>query len=306
MTTQLPFILTEKQITVILPNGNPKSVNKTSINFEKIITALKAKDFDAVIKLIDLESSIKEFFTSHGVEVKSGIIFVDGEELPKVLSDKVSFFINENLPYEPLINFWNNLKKNPSGNSVQELYGCLEHNHHPITPDGCFIAYKAVDSNYLDKHTHTMSNKIGETVTMPRNKVNDDKYVTCSWGLHVASFNYARDFMTSFGDHLMTVKVNPEHVVSVPVDYNDQKMRVCQYTIIGELPNDKLEPIKDQLWNDEDESEDCGCDCQDCCYDDHCGYCEDEEEDDEECDCVQCSCMDTDECFDCDDCCDHD
>ena len=140
----LPFILSEKQLTIILPNGTPKAINSTSKYFDNIVEAVKKQDFDEVIKLIDLESQIKTFFATEGVEVLNGIIYVDGEELPGALSNRVLNFIEQGLPYEPLINFWNNLKNNPSMNSVEELYGCLEHNHHPITPDGCFIAYKAI------------------------------------------------------------------------------------------------------------------------------------------------------------------
>ena len=47
---------------------------------------------------------------------------------------------------------------------------------------------------------------------------------------------------------LVVVKVNPEHVVSVPVDYNNQKLRVCEYTILSELPNEKLEPIQEEMF----------------------------------------------------------
>lgn len=273
-TEQLPFILTETQLTVILPSGGPKAINKSSPLFEKIKEALVAKDYDKVIKLLDSETTIREFFNGDlNVEVRNGHVFIDGETVPDILNKRILAFIQQDLPYEPIVNFWKNLVKNPSKNSVDQLYGCLDHNHHPITSDGCFIAYKAITGDYKDKHTQTISNKIGETVRMLRNKVDDDKHVTCSHGLHVASFEYAKNFMANYGDRIVLVKVNPEHVVSVPADYQNQKLRVCEYTIISEIPNDKIKPLENELFVCE-EDEDCD-DCDSCCC--NCCSCEDDE-----------------------------
>jgi hypothetical protein len=33
----------------------------------------------------------------------------------------------------------------------------------------------------------------------------------------------------------MVCKVNPKNVVSIPADYNNSKMRVCEYEVIDEL-----------------------------------------------------------------------
>src|SRR5690606_24725742 len=53
---------------------------------------------------------------------------------------------------------------------------------------------------------------------------------TCSFGLHVACFDYAK----GFGPRLIEVKVNPADVVCVPTDYNGTKMRVCKFEVIQE------------------------------------------------------------------------
>jgi bifunctional DNA-binding transcriptional regulator/antitoxin component of YhaV-PrlF toxin-antitoxin module len=67
---------------------------------------------------------------------------------------------------------------------------------------------------------------------MKRSEVDDDPAVTCSRGLHVAAFPYARDFYPN--GKMMEVKVNPMDVVAVPDDYNAQKMRVCKYVVLRE------------------------------------------------------------------------
>jgi hypothetical protein len=35
---------------------------------------------------------------------------------------------------------------------------------------------------------------------------------------------------------MVAVKINPAHVVSVPADYGNQKLRCCSYTVMFEVP----------------------------------------------------------------------
>ena len=67
-------------------------------------------------------------------------------------------------------------------------------------------------------------------MTIAREKVDKNREQTCSTGLHVASYNYAKGYS---GDVMIMVKVNPRDVVAVPTDYNNEKMRVCQYEVMG-------------------------------------------------------------------------
>ena len=41
----------------------------------------------------------------------------------------------------------------------------------------------------------------------------------------------------------MVVEINPKHVVSVPLDCNEQKVRVCQYTVVDELDRENFQPL---------------------------------------------------------------
>lgn len=54
------------------------------------------------------------------------------------------------------------------------LYKFLEHNGHPITKNGNFIAYKKVTEDFKDCHTKSIDNNIGETVSMAREDVDND------------------------------------------------------------------------------------------------------------------------------------
>jgi hypothetical protein len=77
-----------------------------------------------------------------------------------------------------------------------------------------------------------MDNSVGRIVEMPRDKVNANQHEVCGSGLHVCSRSYLSEFS---GEHTMVCKINPRDVVSVPVDYNNAKMRVCRYEVIEEL-----------------------------------------------------------------------
>lgn len=166
------------------------------------------------------------------------------------------------LPYRSLVNFWRKLRTNPSHRAVQGLFRFLSKNHFPITEDGHFLAYKGVKADWKDCHTGTISNKIGLTVEMPRNQVDENPNEACSSGLHVASYNYAH---TGYGGghagsngekgHTIVVRVDPADVVAVP--YGDagalaglataascpEKMRVCRYVVVGESRGEMTQEI---------------------------------------------------------------
>ena len=70
--------------------------------------------------------------------------------------------------------------------------------------------------------------KCGTPITMPREDCDSDPERTCSRGLHVGSMEYVHDF--GYGDGvILEVLVSPRNVVAVPNDYNNTKMRTCEY-----------------------------------------------------------------------------
>jgi hypothetical protein len=103
----------------------------------------------------------------------------------------------------------------------------------PITPDGHFLAYRAVAPNYRDIRTGTIDNSIGCKPSMPRNKVDEDPNRTCSYGFHACSFDYLPHYAHANG-HVMIIKINPRDVVAIPRDYNNTKMRICTYEVVDE------------------------------------------------------------------------
>ena len=218
------YIQTPNGISLSI-NGKFTTIGSNDHRYNDIIKALKENRLDDIPSIID--SSLL-FSDVEGVELVDGRVVIDGKNIPDVLTDRVLNFKEKGLPFEPLVKFSKKLLDNPSFNSRQMLYKFLEHNGHPITKDGNFIAYKKVRSDYTDCHTGKFDNSVGNTVSMDRDQVDDNPNNTCSSGLHVAAYNYAKGFSSG---HLLEVEVDPRNVVSLPNDYNGEKMRVCEYTV---------------------------------------------------------------------------
>ena len=246
----LNHIITENSITVLIKNI-PEIIDNSHPNFKKVESALKnGASEEEILRLMNVGEAVKEFakVTEGNVEVKDGEILYKGEIIHSALSRRIISLMNRGFDITPFTNFMENLYKNPSNRAVNETYGFLEACNLPITEDGCFLAYKKITKDYLDCYTKTIDNSIGKTVEVPRNKVDEDSNVTCSYGLHVASYSYMAHYP---GDRIVICKVNPADVVAVPSDYNNAKMRVCRYEVINEV-NLKDEEIPDNVISDKE------------------------------------------------------
>ena len=226
-------IITNSGITVFVAGYEPFTMTRDHKLFEELKDAAEFQDIEAVIDIIHMANKVKEY-TKGKIEIIDGELFYNGEAIHGALTDRILALMGEDEDAEYLIKFLENLMLNPSYSPREQLYLFLEAcGDMPITTDGKFLAYKWVNDNYTDCHTGKFDNSVGQVVTMERHKVDDDRNNTCSAGLHVCSRGYMK-----FGQRLMLVAVNPRDVVSVPTDYNNAKMRVCEYTVIQEIPVD--------------------------------------------------------------------
>jgi len=225
-----PFVIQGNNVTVVIGN-KPHTISKTHITYQKVVDAIKAGDWNQVKEIIDPKKVVLNYGQGH-VSIQGEKLFWKGEELNGALAVRMVTMLQEGFDVTPFVLFMENLMQNPSKRAVDELYGFLEKNNLPLTPDGHFLAYKKVRDDFLDCHTGTMDNSVGRIVEMERNKVDDNKDNTCSTGLHFCGMSYLNSFG---GARTVIVKVNPRDVVSIPSDYNGAKGRACRYEVIGEL-----------------------------------------------------------------------
>ncbi len=223
-----PIIQTQNSITVVFEK--PYTINRDHVSFLKVRKAISDCDWDLVEKLIDIRSSV-ENFVEGDCEIRNGSIFYKGEAVHSIVSSRILQFMQDDMPWKPLLKFLDNLMENPSFNSRNELYSFLENENLPITEDGHFLAYKAVSLDYTDLWTGSINNKVGSVVTMERSSVDDNCGNGCSAGLHAGSLEYVDGYGGSGNHCKVIVKINPKDVVSVP-SHDCRKLRCCRYEVV--------------------------------------------------------------------------
>lgn len=209
------------------------TVDSSHPKFEEIVKLAFDDDFAGAAGLLDVKKAVNDMVTGTSVTLTGDTLYYKGTPVSGLLGERIVEMSRKGLTVAPLIAFLENLQENPSSRAVEELYGFLESSKLPITDDGHFLAYKSVRQDYMDHHSGSIDNSVGQVITMPRNKVNEDKDQTCSYGLHFAAHEYAVDFGSS--GRMMVMKINPRDVVSIPSDYNNQKGRCCKYEVVEEV-----------------------------------------------------------------------
>ena len=236
------LISDEGNISIVL-KGKQYFVNSTDEAHASIIDAIRNnKTEDEILLILDKSTQVQDYLEDSEVQVKDGCVVYQGEEVHNTLTEKILSFMRQGLPVQPLINFLKNMMKNPSFASRRELFDFLSHKSLPVTEDGCFLAYKAVRHDFMDKWSGTVDNNIGQSPTMARFGVDDDRNHGCSSGLHAGTLEYVQGYggfyedeegnPTSNSDQCVIVKINPEDVVSVPTDCSCQKLRTTSYEVI--------------------------------------------------------------------------
>lgn len=232
---QVRYVIVGNTVTITC-QGKSHSILPDHPKYMEILKAIHTKKIDIIPKLLDIKQMIVD--KSDGLlNVKEGMICLDGAPLPLALGKKVDALIKSRRSWTPLKLFWQLLSKNPDPKVKEQLYGFLEHNGHPITSDGYFLAYKKVkkcdDGTFLDLHSGTVKYEIGKPTQMKRADVNPNPKETCSRGLHAAAYRYASESFGSGSDPMIELKINPENVCAVPEDYNAEKMRCCEVFTVG-------------------------------------------------------------------------
>ena len=237
------YTITAREISFVF-QGTSFNIPKNSDNYSSIYQAVLDNDHDKLGELVTSQQKLAE-------NVKAVVSQFNDEESDKIeikIIDKIIYCNNkvfkglasmEFLKYVAENNakmisqfkrFMFNCSLNPSNASVEELYDFVVKNKLKVTPAGTILLYKWVKNNYYDCHTGKFNNTPGLTVKMDRKRVNPNRHETCSNGLHLCSYKYGK-----FGDRLLLVELDPKNSVSIPSDYNQSKMRCCEYTILMDI-----------------------------------------------------------------------
>ena len=256
-------IKVDNKVTVFLENGEIVEKEVTEDKFKKVI---EAQTDEEVLRLLcpEYQKSIESYnnaLTLIEKIQKSKLLSMKGdiaywkevsclsvpEELVKAII-KAEEEHNE-LKISTYRNFWTLMSLNPSEECRKNLYWFLQLHGLKLAKCGFFVAYRNVDTTkekgvYTDHHSHSTRIKIGEMVTLPREKCDCDSNNECSKGLHCASVKWLKK--NYFGNVGLACLVNPADVVAVPHNSEYGKLRTCAYLpmeIIHYDKNDNVIPL---------------------------------------------------------------
>lgn len=232
----LSFTIGRDTITVFL-DGQIHTIKDSHANHAALLAELRRdpdeRDLDAIRPLVSIRRYI-EAASFGNVTVSGDAVLYKGEAVTGYLATRMLEILQQGVGIEPWAYFMENLMKNPSESARKELYEWLEKAKLPLTPDGHFIAFKKVQSNYMDCHTGKFDNSVGSILEMDRGLCDTNRRNECSTGFHFASVGYLSHFG---GQKVMAVKINPRDVTAIPPDYNVTKGRCCRYEVVAELQN---------------------------------------------------------------------
>ena len=255
----------EKNLTLVV-NGEMYVASHSHPNWDAIIAGV-LKDDESVVDLFDVAETVSRRFEAltERVTVRNGVVYFDGDELDRAETRQIVRFLNDGEDdFMPLVNFLEKVQTNPNEHSREQLYTWLDKHDFPITDDGDIVAYKGVrvldNGNYVsissgkaivdgEEVSGNIPNAVGSVIEMPRSEVHHDPATGCSRGLHAGTWDYASNFAQGA---VLTVRINPRDVVSVPTDCDWQKVRVCRYVVTGVTETQ----YDGAHWVDEDDFED--------------------------------------------------
>ena len=236
----IPYNINAANLTFFI-NGRPYAVASDHPNFITIRDSLLDGSADpiALVDLADIPTALHK--SSDGkITVTGNTVAYDGEALHNAWTDKLLSFMNQGLPFDPVLRALESLMKNPSMRARNRLPLFVEKNKLGFLSDGRIVGLKAVRNDYLDKHSGTVVNKPGVAIApMDRRNIDDDPNTHCSHGYHVGSWDYVAGFGTG-NDRYLLCAFWPENVVAVPNDMTT-KVRLTHYEILQELQRDAID-----------------------------------------------------------------
>ena len=235
--------ITDEEFEIICNSSDEELIKMFNPQYEKDLE--EAESIKKVINSVE---------TSNLLIKKGDSIYFKGVSelsLPKELVEAIITAENNNdeLKLEAYKNFWTLMSLNPDEECRKNLFWFLTKYDMTIAKCGFFVGYRNVDTTdeegvYTDHHSHTFKIKIGEMVTMPREKCDCNSNVSCSRGLHCSSVGWLKQ--NYFGNTGLACLINPADVVAVPHIDDYGKLRTCAYLpieVINYNENDDVIPL---------------------------------------------------------------
>lgn len=233
------WMLTSEYLIVVFEGEPPFQLKVQDPRVASIMDNLQYReDYDGVYDLLTPEKKVSQVSKGAITVETTGQVKVRGkttlkeEDVDPIVKDYLPEYLQKGLSLDPLRKLAIRINKITNKFVKDQLVRFLRSGKLPILPDGRFLAYKGVERllrplGRIDAHSKTFRNDVGCTPRMLRSQVVADPHALCVAGLHVGTWGYMGSYST-----VMAVAVAPEDVVSVPYEYQSQKMRTCGYEVL--------------------------------------------------------------------------
>jgi len=225
------YTITQEGAALVIEDNN-FYIHKDDPRWEDVLSLIAKGDEPGLLYLLDRAKPVQSYISESGdFTISDGIVYYKDEPVENELVNLIVNNMEYNIPFEHLVKFYEKLQTNPSYRSREQLWNFITKMEFPICSDGDFIAWKGVDTDRWDLHSHTVQYLDGETYRMDRSQVSDDPKDACAPGLHIGTQSYAG----SWGPTVIACKINPRDVVRVPYDHSYEKCAVCKLKVISEV-----------------------------------------------------------------------
>lgn len=256
-------IKVDNKVTVFLNNGGIVEREATEEDFQRIVDAQSDDEVLRILcpeyqKVIDSHneslSLIERVQKSNILSIRGNIVYwedVSCLSIPQELAEAIvsAEEKHDELKISTYRNFWTLMSLNPDERCRKNLFWFLQRYGMTISRCGFFVGYRNVEKTeeegvFTDCHSHSFKIKIGEMVTMDRNKCDKVQEHTCSTGLHIGGRGWLK--ANYYGDTGLACLINPADVVAVPPLDSYGKLRTCAYLpmeVIHYDENDDVIPL---------------------------------------------------------------
>lgn len=221
-------------VTVVF-RGMPFALSSDHPSYEQLIEALEDDDVDTVEEIVFAGQRLADDLAGFGyVQVYEGHVTYQGQVVHGYLVDQILLARRNGIDATPFIRFLDRVMQNPDGRARSGLFDWIEKSQMPLTSDGCFLAWKAINHAYYDHYTGRVYHGVGTKVSQPRGQCDPDPDQTCSRGLHFCAKEYLSHYHSG-NSRIVVVKIDPADVVAFPRDYDLAKGRACAYEVVEEV-----------------------------------------------------------------------
>ena len=153
----LSFVQSNDGWSVVnISNGKSYNFNSDHPDYDILLKALTDGDVRTFETHISIAQAVNQYVEDSPIQVVDGQVMMNGEAIHHSMVTRIIENMQSGIPHEYLLVFLGNLLENISYRSRDQGYKFLEAQGLPITNDGCFLAYKTVGEDYLDKYTNKM------------------------------------------------------------------------------------------------------------------------------------------------------